>query len=53
MHASLSLGREAATGALGLPRAGVNVDDNGKVLVDEAEETTAPNVYAIGDVAKV
>lgn len=29
------------------------MDDDGKVVVDDAERTSAPNIYAIGDVAKV
>ena len=29
------------------------MDDDGKVVVDQEERTSAPNVYAIGDVAKV
>lgn len=29
------------------------MDDDGKVIVDDAERTSAANIYAIGDVAKV
>ena len=49
----ISIGRAAATRPLGLSRAGVRVDDDGKVVVDQEERTSTPNVYAIGDVAKV
>ena len=49
----ISIGRAAATRSLDLSRAGVRVDDNGKVVVDQEERTSTPNVYAIGDVAKV
>jgi thioredoxin reductase (NADPH) len=45
-------GRAAATSSLAVSRAGVMVDDDGKVVVDQEERTSAPNVYAIGDVAK-
>ena len=53
IYLMLISGREAATGSLALPNAGVSVDDDGKVVVDEGERTTAANIYAIGDVAKV
>ena len=49
----LLLGRRPATRSLSLSCAGVNVDSEGKVLVDEADRTSAPNIYAIGDVAQV
>ena len=29
------------------------MDDDGKVVVDQEERTSAQNVYAIGDVARV
>ena len=48
-----SIGRMAATSALSLSQAGVRVDGDGKVVVDREERTSALNVYAIGDVAKV
>ena len=46
----LAVGRQANVADLHLERVGVAVV-NGKVLVDAAEQTTAPNVFAIGDVA--
>lgn len=46
-------GRKASTHSLELSLAGVTVDEDGKVVVTETERTSAPNVYAIGDVAKV
>ena len=46
----LAVGRQANVADLHLDKAGVAVV-HGKVLVDAAERTTAPNVYAIGDVA--
>ena len=42
-------GRRADTEPLGLSEAGVEVEENGKVKVDELQRTTNPKVYAIGD----
>jgi dihydrolipoamide dehydrogenase len=46
----VSVGRKPNTADLGLETAGVEVDPRGYVVVDDYLETTAPNVYAIGDV---
>jgi pyruvate/2-oxoglutarate dehydrogenase complex dihydrolipoamide dehydrogenase (E3) component len=46
----IALGRTPATVGLGLERAGVLVDDRGYVTVDEHLRTSAPGVYAVGDV---
>ncbi len=46
----LSAGREAATAALNLEAAGVKPGDRGRLAVDEHFRTTAPHVYAAGDV---
>jgi glutathione reductase (NADPH) len=43
-------GRLPNTGSLGLERAGVEVDGFGAVRVRGVAETTAPNIFAIGDV---
>lgn len=43
-------GRRPQTGTLGLAECGVKVDRDGAVIVDERHRTTAPNVYAVGDV---
>jgi glutathione reductase (NADPH) len=45
-----AVGREPATGRLGLAQAGVRQYDDGYVIVDRFQETSAPGVYAIGDV---
>jgi dihydrolipoamide dehydrogenase len=42
-------GRGADTGPLGLKEAGVEVEENGKIRVDENQRTSNPKVYAIGD----
>jgi dihydrolipoamide dehydrogenase len=42
-------GRRADTEGLGLDAAGVELEENGKVKVDERQRTSNPKVYAIGD----
>ncbi|MCP4460769.1 MAG: dihydrolipoyl dehydrogenase [Cytophagales bacterium] len=48
----VSIGRRPYTDKLGLDKAGVQVDDKGRVEVDAHLRTNVPNVYAIGDVVK-
>jgi glutathione reductase (NADPH) len=43
-------GRAPNTRDLGLEAAGVAVDDKGAVVVDDYSRTTAPNIWAVGDV---
>lgn len=43
-------GRVGNTDGLGLDDAGVDVDDRGRIKVDNVFSTTAPGVYAAGDV---
>mmetsp|Transcript_33104 Transcript_33104/g.78444 ORF Transcript_33104/g.78444 Transcript_33104/m.78444 type:complete len:456 (+) Transcript_33104:53-1420(+) len=43
-------GRNPRTEGLGCEKAGVKLDANGAVIVAEGFETSAPSVYAIGDV---
>ena len=43
-------GRRPATENLGLDQAGVTLNDNGAVVVDANLRTSAPHIYAIGDV---
>lgn len=45
-----AIGRAPATKALGLERAGVETDGQGRIRVDAAYNTTAPGIYAVGDV---
>jgi len=46
-----AIGRHANTNGLALEAAGVNVDLEGHIVVDEFQNTSARGVYAIGDVA--
>lgn len=46
-----AIGREPAVTGMGLDVAGVELGDNGKIKVDELEQTNVPHIYAIGDVA--
>jgi dihydrolipoamide dehydrogenase len=43
-------GRAPDTEALGLKEAGVELEENGKVKVDDYQQTTNPKVFAIGDI---
>lgn len=45
-----AIGRAPSTAELGLDKAGVDVDGNGFVRVDDFQNTGAERVYAIGDV---
>ena len=45
----LAIGRKPLSGDLGLETAGVEIDARGFVVVDEALRTTAPQIWAIGD----
>lgn len=45
-----AIGRDANTVDLGLETAGVELDASGFIVVDAYQNTTAPRVYAVGDV---
>ncbi|HSU40516.1 MAG TPA: glutathione-disulfide reductase [Polyangiaceae bacterium] len=45
-----AIGREPMTSRMGLEQAGVELDPEGYVLVDEFQNTNVPGVYALGDV---
>ena len=45
-----AVGRKPRTEGLGLSAAGVAMDDGGYVTVDKYQNTTAPGIYAVGDV---
>lgn len=48
-HLFNALGREPATGGLGLDAAGVRVRDNGQIMINRWQQTSAPHIYAAGD----
>lgn len=48
----VAVGRSAYTNGLGLEKAGIAVDERGRITVNEHLETTAKNIYAIGDVVR-
>jgi len=43
-------GRQPVTAGLGLEAAGVQIDANGAVIVDEYSRSSVPNIHAVGDV---
>jgi len=45
-----AVGRKPATQALGLENAGVAMQKNGAIVVDEYSKTSADSIYAVGDV---
>lgn len=45
-----AIGRYAITAGLNLEAAGVVAEKNGKLKVDDCEQTNVPNIYGIGDV---
>ncbi len=45
----VAAGRQPCTEGLKLEAAGVELDDSGRIIVDENYQTTATNIYAIGD----
>jgi len=45
-----AIGRSPNTAGLGLETAGVEIDGDGAVIVDGASRSTAPSIYAVGDV---
>lgn len=50
-HLLVAAGRAARTDGAGLDAAGVELEDNGRVAVDEHLRTSAPHVWAAGDCA--
>ncbi|XP_030632148.1 thioredoxin reductase 3 isoform X2 [Chanos chanos] len=47
----IAVGRDACTGKIGLDKAGVKVNPkNGKIPVNDEEQTNVPHIYAIGDI---
>ena len=50
-HLLVAAGRRPNTENIGLESAGIELTDRGYIKVDERLETTAPGVWAIGEVA--
>jgi pyruvate/2-oxoglutarate dehydrogenase complex dihydrolipoamide dehydrogenase (E3) component len=50
-HILVATGRVANTAGIGLDKAGVELDDRGFVRVNERLETSAPDVWALGECA--
>ena len=48
----VAVGRKPYTEGLGMDKAGVNMDERGRVAVNEHLQTNVPNIYAIGDVVR-
>ncbi|KAK3068753.1 hypothetical protein LTR53_013416, partial [Teratosphaeriaceae sp. CCFEE 6253] len=48
-HILLAIGRTPNTDTLGLPAAGVAVNDRGHITVNPTLQTSAPHIYALGD----
>ena len=48
----VSVGRRPFTEGLGLEKAGVELDERGKIKVNDHLQTNVANIYAIGDVVK-
>lgn len=47
----IAVGREPNGDLLGLEHTGVRRDDAGRVIVDQFQRTTAPDIYALGDIS--
>ncbi len=48
----VSVGRKPYTDNLGLDKAGVKIDNRGKIETDDHLQTNIPGIYAVGDVTK-
>ena len=46
-----AIGRRGNIAGLGLEAVGVQVDEEGAIVVDDYQDTTVPNIHAVGDVA--
>lgn len=51
-HILVSTGRKPHTDKLNLDKAGVKLDDKGRVFVNDTLQTSAPHIYGIGDVVR-
>jgi len=48
----VAVGRKPVTQGVGLNAAGVKIEENGRIEVDERLQTSIPGVYAIGDLVR-
>ncbi|BAM81126.1 dihydrolipoamide dehydrogenase [Cyanidioschyzon merolae strain 10D] len=48
----VATGRRPYTAELGLEALGIELDDRGRIPIDDAFRTRVPNIYAIGDVVR-
>lgn len=46
----MAVGRRAATEGLGCDKAGIDLTDQGAIIVDDESRTSVPNIFAVGDV---
>jgi glutathione reductase (NADPH) len=46
----MAVGRRPSTRGLGCDKAGVELEQKGAVIVDDASRTSVPNIFAVGDV---
>ena len=51
-HILVATGRKAHTEGLSADKAGVKLDERGRVIVNDHLETSASNIWAIGDVVR-
>lgn len=49
--ALVAVGRQMNTSSIGLDKAGVKVESNGLIAVNDKMETNVPGIYAIGDIS--
>lgn len=45
-----AIGRKPLVAELGLDKAGVKLDDNGFIAIDDVQQTSVPHIFAVGDV---
>jgi dihydrolipoamide dehydrogenase len=51
-HILVSTGRRPHTDGLNLDKAGVKIDDKGRVIVGDTLQTNVSHIYGIGDVVR-
>ena len=51
-HILVSTGRRPHTDRINLDKAGVKIDEKGRVIVNDALQTNVPHIYGIGDVVR-